>query len=301
MSLVEIHSLTKDYGRGRGVFDIDLQVEEGETFGFVGTNGAGKTTTIRHLMGFLHSDTGSCTIRGLDCWAQSEQVKHLVGYVPGEISFPDEPTGFAFLERQATMLDHIDLKHRDYILDKLQLDASANLKRMSKGMKQKTALVAAFMHDPPILILDEPSTGLDPLMRESFIDLLVEERRRGKTVFMSSHMFNELENTCDRVAMIKDGRIVDIASTAAIRHYRHKTYKIEFLDAADYRRFLSGPFEIGQQRDGNNQVFVNVDDNDVNRLVQTLTGYRVKFFTEIKYSLERYFNSIYKEEATDVQ
>ena len=93
MSLVEIHSLTKDYGRGRGVFDIDLQVEEGETFGFVGTNGAGKTTTIRHLMGFLHSDKGSCTIKGLDCWTQSEQVKHLVGYVPGEISFPDEPTG----------------------------------------------------------------------------------------------------------------------------------------------------------------------------------------------------------------
>jgi ABC-2 type transport system ATP-binding protein len=301
MSLVEINSLTKDYGRGRGIFDIDLKVEEGETFGFVGTNGAGKTTTIRHLMGFLHSDKGSCTIRGLDCWAESEQVKHLVGYVPGEISFPDEPTGFAFLERQATMLGHTDPEHRDYILDKLQLDASANLKRMSKGMKQKTALVAAFMHDPPILILDEPSTGLDPLMRESFIDLLVEERRRGKTIFMSSHMFNELENACDRVAMIKDGRIVDVASTAAIRHYRHKTYKVEFLDAADYRRFLAGSFEITRQRDATNQVFVNIDDEDINRLVQTLTGYRVKFFTEIKYSLERYFNSIYKEEATDVQ
>jgi ABC-2 type transport system ATP-binding protein len=301
MSLVEIQHLTKDYGDGRGVFDVNLAVEEGETFGFVGTNGAGKTTTIRHLMGFLRAQAGACTIKGLDCWAESAQVKQHVGYVPGEIAFPDEPTGLAFLERQATMLRHIDTKYRDYILEKLQLDASANLKRMSKGMKQKTAIVAAFMHDPPILILDEPTTGLDPLMRESFIDLLVEERGRGKTIFMSSHMFNELELTCDRVAMIKDGAIVDIASTAAIRHYRNKTYKIEFLSVTDYRRFLMEPFELGEKRDSTNQVFVNVNDDDINRLVQTLTGYQVKFFTEIKYSLERYFNGIYKKEADDVQ
>ncbi len=301
MSLIEIKNLTKDYGRGRGVFDIDLSVEEGETFGFVGTNGAGKTTTIRHLMGFLRSHKGTCSIQGLDCWTQSEQVKRLVGYVPGEIAFPDEPTGFAFLERQAAMLEHVDVKHRDYILDTLQLDASANLKRMSKGMKQKTALVAAFMHDPPVLVLDEPTTGLDPLMRESFIDLLVEERRRGKTIFMSSHMFNELEHTCDRVAMIKDGSIVDVASTTAIRRNRRKTYKIEFREAMDYQRFLSEQFQVAERRDPTNQVFVSVDDDDINRLVHALTRYRIKFFTEIKYSLERYFNSIYKREADDVQ
>ncbi|MBN1629419.1 MAG: ATP-binding cassette domain-containing protein [Thermoleophilia bacterium] len=301
MSLIEIKNLTKDYGRGRGVFDIDLSVEEGETFGFVGTNGAGKTTTIRHLMGFLRSHKGTCSIQGLDCWTQSEQVKRLVGYVPGEIAFPDEPTGFAFLERQAAMLEHVDVKHRDYILDTLQLDASANLKRMSKGMKQKTALVAAFMHDPPVLVLDEPTTGLDPLMRESFIDLLVEERRRGKTIFMSSHMFNELEHTCDRVAMIKDGSVVDVASTTAIRRNRRKTYKIEFRETMDYQRFLSERFQVTERRDPTNQVFVSVDDDDINRLVHALTRYRIKFFTEIKYSLERYFNSIYKKEADDVQ
>jgi len=162
MSLIEIQRLTKDYALGRGVFDIDLQIEEGEAFGFVGTNGAGKTTTIRHLMGFLRPDKGSCTIRGLDCWKHSEQVKQHVGYVPGEIAFPDESSGFAFLERHAAMMGPVDQRHRDHILDMLQLDASADLKRMSKGMKQKTAIVAAFMHDPPILILDEPTTGLDP-------------------------------------------------------------------------------------------------------------------------------------------
>ncbi|NLO28892.1 MAG: ATP-binding cassette domain-containing protein [Actinobacteria bacterium] len=301
MSLVEIHQLTKDYGMGRGVFDIDLKVEEGESFGFVGTNGAGKTTTIRHLMGFLRPDKGSCTIRGLDCWKQAAEINRYVGYVPGEIAFPDAPDGFAFLDRQATLQGESDREHRDYILDKLQLDASANLKRMSKGMKQKTAIVAAFMHDPQILILDEPTTGLDPLMRESFLELIEEERGRGKTIFMSSHMFNELETTCDRVAMIRDGVIIDIASTVAIRHYENKTYKIEFLDSADYQRFLSEPFELGERREQLNQVFVNISDTEVDHLVRTLTGYRIKFFTEVKYSLEKYFNSIYKKEAADVQ
>jgi len=138
-------------------------------------------------------------------------------------------------------------------------------------------------------------------MRASFVEVLEEERARGKTIFMSSHMFNELETTCDRVAMIKDGVIVDIASTTAIRHYENKTYKIEFLDADDYRRFLSEPFEVSERRDATNQVFVNVHDNDINLLVRTLTSYRVKFFTEINYSLEQYFRSIYKREAADVQ
>lgn len=301
MSLIEIQHLTKDYGSERGVFDIHLEVEEGESFGFVGTNGAGKTTTIRHLMGFLNPHKGVCRIKGLDCWTQSAEVNRYVGYVPGEIAFPDVPTGIDFLERQATLSGCTSTTYRDYILDKLQLDASANLKRMSKGMKQKTAIVAAFMNDPEILILDEPTTGLDPLMRASFLELLEEERGRGKTMFMSSHMFNELETTCDRVAMIKDGLIIDVASTAAIRHYENKTYKIEFINADNYQRFRSEPFEISKKRDANNQVFVNVHDSEINLLVRTLTSYQVKFFTELKYSLEQYFNSVYKKESADVQ
>jgi ABC-2 type transport system ATP-binding protein len=301
MSLIEIDHLTKDYGGGRGIFDIHLQVEEGESFGFVGTNGAGKTTTIRHLMGFLNPHQGVCRIKGYDCWSQAADVKRLVGYVPGEIAFPDARNGFDFLERQAAMTGVTSSAYRDYLLEKLQLDASANLKRMSKGMKQKTAIAAAFMHDPPILILDEPSTGLDPLMRASFTELLEEERRRGKTVFMSSHMFNEVEATCDRVGMIKDGVIIDVTSTAAIRHYENKTYKIEFIESADYHRFLREPFDVGERRDENNQVFVNVHDTDIDLLVRTLTGYRVKFFTEIKYSLEQYFDGVYRKEAADAQ
>jgi ABC-2 type transport system ATP-binding protein len=295
MSLITIDHLTKDYRYGRGIFDVSLTIEQGETFGFVGTNGAGKTTTIRHIMGFLRPDSGTATVKGLDCWRDSEQVKRLVGYVPGEIAFPDSPTGFAFLTRQAEMLGATDTSYRDTILDKLQLDASANLKRMSKGMKQKTAIAAAFMHNPDILILDEPTTGLDPLMRAQFIDLLTEEKKKGKTIFMSSHMFDEVEDTCDRVALIKDGKLVSVVSTKEIKHNKNKTYKIEFLTREDYQRFIQQSVELSQIRDDQQQAFVNVHDSDINAFTNLLKDYQIKFFSEVKYTLEAYFDSIYKE------
>lgn len=192
MSLINLNHITKDYGNGRGIFDVNIAIEEGEVFGYVGTNGAGKTTTLRHLMGFLKPSKGFATINGLDCWGQSAEVKRMVGYVPGEIAFPDAPTGNAFLKRQAELLNLKDMRYAEEIIKKLQLDPSANLKRMSKGMKQKTAIVAAFMTDSPILILDEPTTGLDPLMRAEFVDLIKAEKKKGKIIIMSSHMFEEL-------------------------------------------------------------------------------------------------------------
>ncbi len=305
MSVIEISHLTKDYGNNRGVFDISLSINEGETFGFVGTNGAGKTTLIRLLMGFLKPDSGTVTINNLDCWDESAQVKSLVGYIPGEIAFPDAPTGAEFLRRQAKLLDITDLSYCNYIAAKLQLDTSANLKRMSKGMKQKTAIIAALMHNPPILILDEPSTGLDPLMRSLFVDILKEEKKKGKTIFMSSHMFDEVYNTCDRVAMIKEGKIAATVATADIRHNRNKTYKIEFLQHDDLVRFINEDLvkksiiTIQKKDITCAQCTVGINDNDINVLTKLLCTYGVRFFKEIKYSLEQYFNSIYKVENND--
>ena len=195
MALIDIQHVTKDYGDGRGIFDLNLSIEKGEVFGFVGTNGAGKTTTIRHLMGFLKPQSGSATINGLDCWKDSAEIKKWIGYIPGEIAFPDAPTGTDFLKRQAELLGLKDMSYAESIIKKLQLDPTAKLKRMSKGMKQKTAIVAAFMADPEILILDEPTTGLDPLMRKEFISILDEEKKKGKTILMSSHMFDEVEQS----------------------------------------------------------------------------------------------------------
>jgi len=299
MSLIEIKNLTKDYGDGRGVFDVSLEIKKGEVFGFVGTNGAGKTTTIRHMMGFLKPQSGSAAINGLDCWSDSAKIKKLVGYVPGEIAFPDAPTGNDFLKRQAEVLGLKDMSYAESIIKKLQLDPTANLKRMSKGMKQKTAIVAAFMADPEIIILDEPTTGLDPLMRAEFVDVLNDEKKKGKTIFMSSHMFEEVEDTCDKVALIKDGKIISVVSTNEIRHNQDKTYKIEFDSQDDYRRFVNENFDFAEKRDAQNQVIVNVNDNHINAFIKTLKGYHVKFITEIKYTLDKYFRSLYKEEQNN--
>jgi ABC-2 type transport system ATP-binding protein len=287
MPCIEINNITKDYGENRGNFEINLAVKRGEVFGFVGTNGAGKTTLIRLMMGFLRPDGGSINVNGLDSWNDSAEIKKLVGYVPGEIAFPDAPTGTVFLQRQAELLGVKDMSYADEIVRKLQLDPTANLKRMSKGMKQKTAIVAAFMANSGVLILDEPTTGLDPLMRAGFIELISEEKE------MSSHMFEEVEDTCDRVALIKDGRIIAVKSTLEIKRNENKEYKIEFLNTEDYMRFATESFEFIEKRESHNQVIVLVNDKDINRFLFALKGYHVKFITEIKYTLEQYFKSLY--------
>lgn len=293
MAILEINKLTKDYGHGRGIFDIDISIEKGEFFGFVGTNGAGKTTTIRHLMGFLKPQSGSAFVNGLNCWQDAAEIMKKVGYIPGEIAFPDAPTGLEFLRRQGQLLGVKDMAYAEMIIEKLQLDPTANLKRMSKGMKQKTAIVAAFMADPEILILDEPTTGLDPLMRAAFVELLTEEKKKGKTIFMSSHMFEEVEDTCDQVALIKEGRIIAVKSTKEIKHNENKVYKIEFKTQLDYQRFLTEPIEIVKRKGQQNQVVIQINDRDINTLTRILKGYQLHFFTEIKYTLENYFRSLY--------
>ena len=223
---IEINHLTKDYGENKGVFDIDLKIKKGEMMGFVGTNGSGKTTTIRSILGFIKPTCGECRVNGVNSWKHSSEVVKHIGYVPGEIGFPDLPSGTAFLKSQAEFLGLKDFSYANDLIAKLQLDPRANLKRMSKGMKQKTALVAALMNDAPIIILDEPTTGLDPLMRVTFLDIIKREHEKGKTICMSSHLFEELETTCDRVALIDSGKIVDVADMNEIHNRTIKNFKI---------------------------------------------------------------------------
>jgi ABC-2 type transport system ATP-binding protein len=221
--------------------------------------------------------------------------------VPGEIAFPDTTTGIDFFRGQADLLGVKDLFYAESIVKALQLDPTARLNRMSKGMKQKTAIVAAFMGDREILILDEPTTGLDPLMRVRFIDILNEEKKKGKTIFMSTHLFEEVEDTCDKVALIRDGKIFDVKSTKEIRHNENKSYKIEFVSKSDYKRFTALDFSFGESQEEKNQVVVNVCDSDINAFLSVLKGYKIKFISEIKYTLEKYFNSIYKERQNNVE
>ncbi len=291
-NVIEIRDLTKDYGAGRGIFNENLDIREGEMMGFVGTNGSGKTTTIRNILGFIRPTSGSVTVNGLSPWENASEIAKQVGYVPGEIAFPDLPTGIDFLKCQAEFYGLKDMTYANELIERLQLDPRANLKRMSKGMKQKTALVAALMNDAPIIILDEPTTGLDPLMRVTFLDIIKNEHRKGKTIFMSSHMFEELETTCDRVALINDGHIVDVADMNDIRHRPVKDLKIEFNNTADYKRFQKAGYEIVRLQDEYDQATIRIAVGRTGELLKTLTGYDVKFISELPYTLEKHFKQI---------
>ena len=276
MAFIEIRNLTKDYGQGRGIFDIHLSIERGEVFGFVGTNGAGKTTTIRHLMGFLKPQSGSAMIGGLDAWRDSAEVKKWIGYIPSEIAFPDAATGTDFLKSQAELIGLKDMSLAETIIKRLQLDPTAKLKRMSKGMKQKTAIVAALMANPDILILDEPTTGLDPLMRAEFIRIMEEMKQQGKTIFMSSHMFDEVEQVCDKVALIKAGRIIGVKAVKEILKKDERTYLIEFTTQEEYRRFLEEPLHVAERDDGRHQATVMVQQQVINLLLNILKHYNIR-------------------------
>lgn len=292
MNVIEISQLTKDYGDGRGIFDLNLAIAQGEMVGYVGTNGSGKTTTIRHIMGFLRPTAGSATVNGLSSWAHSSQIVRQIGYVPGEIAFPDLKTGIDFLKCQADFIGLRDMSYADTLLERLQLNPRASLKRMSKGMKQKTALVAALMNRPPILVLDEPATGLDPLMRAALLEILEQEHRSGRTIFMSSHSFDELEKTCDKVALINNGRIVDLCDLHALRNRPVREFKIEFHTDADYRRFLGQRFELLRLQEQYHQVTIRIPATETAALLGVLREYDVKFISELPYTLEMHCKRI---------
>lgn len=292
MSVIELNSLTKDYGNEQGIFDLNLSINEGEMVGYVGTNGSGKTTTIRHIMGFLKPTSGSVTVNELSSWEHSSDIVKQIGYIPGEIAFPDLKTGIDFLKCQADFLGLHDMSYANELIERLQLDPRANLKRMSKGMKQKTALVAALMNDAPIILLDEPTTGLDPLMRATFLDIIKAEHQKGKTIFMSSHSFDELEKTCDRVALINDGHIVDVCDMDQIRNRPVKEFKIEFYAAEDYKRFLREPYETIRLQEQYHQVSIRIGADETAELLKVLKNHHVKFISELPYTLEMHFKNI---------
>lgn len=294
MSVIEIDNLTKDYGYDRGVFDINLNIEQGEMVGFVGTNGSGKTTTIRNIMGFIKPTSGEVRVNGLNAWERSFEIVKNIGYVPGEIAFPDLKTGVEFLNSQKEFLGLKSFDYANELIERLQLDPRANLKRMSKGMKQKTALVAALMNDAPIIILDEPTTGLDPLMRVTFLDIIKEEHKKGKTIFMSSHNFEELEGTCDRVALINDGHLIDVCDMDTINDPAEKEFKIEFKTPGDYKAFIKEDYKVIRLQDIYNQATIKIEAANTVKLLKSLKKYDVKFISEIPYTLEKHFKEALK-------
>ena len=302
-TIIEVKSLTKDYGFGRGVFDISFSIQQGETFGFLGPNGAGKTTTIRHLMGFSKAEKGETRIIGKETFKNYAEILKHVGYIPGELAFPAGLTGFEMIRMMQDLVGKHDNERLKELCNLFKLDdrhLKSNTKQMSLGIKRKLAIVTAFMSDPDILILDEPTSGLDPIMQDVFIDFIKKEKKRGKTILLSSHIFNEVDQTCDRISIIKDGRIVDTFITNDLKHDKHKFYNIRFDDLANYKQFIDDSkntkfLSILSENPDTLEALISTHDNDIDEVVKYLTNYKIAEFSNKKETLEDYFLRFYKD------
>jgi len=268
--MIKIEGLTKEFGNGKGIFDVTFEVKQGEVFGFLGPNGAGKSTTIRHLMGFIKPSKGAATINGFDCWKEADQVKKHVGYLPGEIAFPEEMTAYDFIRLIAGMKGMSDLGRAEEFIEKFQLDMRVHIKKMSKGMKQKLAIVAAFLHDPDILILDEPSTGLDPLMQNILVDFILEEKKCGKTILISSHIFDEIKDTADTICIIKNGKIVESGDLKTLKSAQKRYLKAYFTQEVDVELLQRSNLQIEKVE---NLVATILIQQNINEIMRELMKY----------------------------
>jgi ABC-2 type transport system ATP-binding protein len=248
-SLVQTEGLTKRYGSSRGIDDVSFAITDGEVFGFLGPNGAGKTTTIRTLMGLLRPTAGRATIGGLDCWEQAPDVKRLVGYLPGEFSFDPRLTGAQIITYLANLRGGVDHTYTMSLIDRLELDPSRRFRDYSRGNKQKVGLVQAFMGKPRLLILDEPTSGLDPLNQQEFYKMVTETRADGRSIFLSSHILPEVEHTCDRVGIIRDGKLVKVGGVNELKDMRQRVLEAQFSGEAQAAWFSGLPGVISVTTD----------------------------------------------------
>ena len=251
-AIIETDGLTKRYGSKRGITNVSLQVDEGEVFGFLGPNGAGKTTTIRLLMAMLHADAGAARIAGLDVWDQSVAVKRLVGYLPGELAMDAGLTGGQILEYFGHLRGGVDQTYLKQLIARLDVDPSRKFRQYSSGNKRKIGLIQAFMHRPRLLLLDQPTNGLDPLNQQEFARMVREVRADGRTVFLSSHVLTEVEQTCSRVAIIREGQLVRTGMVDELKDIKRHEITITFADAAPVEEFrkIEGVAEVEPLGDG---------------------------------------------------
>ncbi len=292
-SLLEVHDVTKKFKNGKGIFNVSFSVKKGEVFGFLGPNGSGKSTTIRHIMGFMKPDNGYIKVNDLDTWKSQGKVQKYIGYLPGEIAFLEGMTGKGFLDFIARMQGLDDLSKQKQLIERLRLDVNTPIRKMSKGMKQKVGIVAALMHNPEVIILDEPTSGLDPLMQRLFIELMLEEKAKGKTILLSSHSMEEVEKTCDRAAIIKNGKIVTIKDIHELQSMQRKLFEVTFQNSADADAFTKSKLDIVFHQ--KNVVRVAIQGNFDEFLAET-SKYPVRNIDVFTQNLEEIFINYYEGE-----
>jgi ABC-2 type transport system ATP-binding protein len=295
--IIQTNQLTKSYGRSRGIIDVTFDIQQGEVFGFLGPNGAGKTTTMRTLMGLLHANSGSATIGGLDCWAQSTEVKKLVGYLPGEFAFDPGLRGAQIIEYLGHLRGGVDQPYLRSLVERLGLDPSKRFREYSHGNKQKVGLVQAFMHQPRLLILDEPTSGLDPLNQQEFYQMVAEVRAEGRTVFLSSHILPEVEHTCDRVAIIREGRLIKVDHVSSLKEIHQYDVEITFAGLAEASWFkVAGVANVAEAADEHTlQLSVQ---GDLREIIHIASQHNATNMTTHEPTLEEVFLRFY---ASDQQ
>ena len=295
-AIIQTHQLTKSYGRSRGIIDVTFDIQEGEVFGFLGPNGAGKTTTMRTLMGLLHANSGSATIGGLDCWTQSTEVKKQVGYLPGEFTFDPGLRGAQIIEYLGHLRGGVDQAYVRSLVERLGFDPSKRFREYSHGNKQKLGLVQVFMHKPRLLILDEPTSGLDPLNQQEFYKMVAEIHAEGRTVFLSSHILPEVEQTCDRVAIIREGRLVKIDHVSSLKDIRQHGVEISFAGPASVEWFknVAGVAGVTQGAD-EHTLQLNVQ-GELTEVIRIAGEHRATNIDTHEPSLEEVFLRFYEPE-----
>jgi ABC-2 type transport system ATP-binding protein len=294
-AIIAVNELTKSYGRSRGVVDVTFSVEEGEIFGFLGPNGAGKTTTIRVLMGLLYPTSGGASIGGLDCWTQSVEVKKLVGYLPSDPQLDPDLTGGQIIEYFGHLRGGVDQAYVKSLVDRFELDTRKRFRDYSRGNKQKVGIVQAFMHKPRLLVLDEASSGLDPLNQLEFNKLLFEVRADGRTVFLSSHILPEVEQVCERVGIIRDGELIRVDTVASLRDLRQHEVTLTFAAPTAANDFASLPGVHSATADGNTVKLIVT--GDLGPIVKAAAEQNVTNFTTHEPSLEDVFLRYYQSGA----
>ncbi|HUE66640.1 MAG TPA: ABC transporter ATP-binding protein [Candidatus Acidoferrum sp.] len=292
-AIIEVEKLSKSYGSKRGIIDVTFDVGEGEVFGFLGPNGAGKTTTIRILMALLRADGGTARIGGLDCWEKSVGIKKFVGYVPGEPALDNNLTGGQILEYFANLRGGVDRAYLKSLIDRFDLDTSRKFRQYSTGNKRKVVLIQAFMHRPRVLILDEPTSGLDPLNQQEFDGMVDEARQEGRTVFLSSHVLSEVEKTCTRVGIIRDGRLVRLAGVAELKDIKRYEITIHFAQpvASDAFARLDGVIKVEELDDRSVRVAIQ---GSADAVIKAAARYPVVSLTSYEPSLEDVFLRYYE-------
>ena len=248
-AIIQTEKLTKMYGEHRGIIDVDLEVKPGEVFGFLGPNGAGKTTTIRTLLDLIRPTAGKAFVFGIDSAVDPVAIHRRVGYIPGEFTLYDRLTGGQTIGYFANLRGGVDRTYQQSLIERFEIDPKRRYKELSKGNKQKIGLVIALQHRPELLILDEPTSGLDPLVQQSFYELVREARDESRTVFLSSHILSEVERTADRVAIIREGRLVKVDSVEGLRDLAHHQVELRFSGPvpADAFQQLPGVSDVSAQ------------------------------------------------------